>query len=150
MASFTDGEGATWQVRLTVGHLAALRADFGLDPNKMVRSDEEFAKLFDLDPEKLVGALYLICEAQIEKAGLSPAQWAGRFDAETVQAGTVAFGDAVLDFFPRRKIAQSLQKNFHKALERLDEETVRKIETAWASNGPAGNSPGSPGLTPDP
>jgi hypothetical protein len=69
MGSFTDNTGATWQVGIIVAHLAPLRTTFKLDLGKAVRSQADFAKLFDLPPEDLVGVLYIVCHDQIGKAG---------------------------------------------------------------------------------
>jgi hypothetical protein len=149
MASFTDRTGTPWDFSLTVGHLAPLKV-LGLDLGKAVRSQDAFASLFDIEPETLVDALYLLCE--VESASLAPVDFARRFDGPAIERATEALALAVIDFFPRQKIAQALRGNLQKALSRMDREVVEKIErmTSTGSNGSAGNSPEPSALTPGP
>jgi hypothetical protein len=128
MATFTDRNNKSWSLNLTVGHLAPLKETYGLDLNKAVRSQEDFASLFDLAPQDLVGILYHVCEEAIEKAGLSPEDWAHLFDGETIERATTALAEAVLSFFPRQKIAQAMTGNLRKALEKMDRQAVKQIE----------------------
>lgn len=128
MASFADRNNKSWNLSLTVGHLPVLKETYSLDLNKAVRSQEDFASLFDLAPQDLVGILYHVCEEAIEKAGLSPEDWAHLFDGETIERATEALAEAVLSFFPRQKIAQAMKGNLRKALEKMDAQAVKQIE----------------------
>jgi hypothetical protein len=151
MASFTDRTGTPWDFDLTVGHLAPLKA-LGLDLSRAIRSQDAFASLFDIEPETLVDALYLLCE--VESASLAPEDFARRFDGPAIERATEALALAVIDFFPRQKIAQALRGNLQKALGRMDREVVEKIErmteTDSGSNGSAGSSPDPSASTPAP
>jgi hypothetical protein len=151
VASFADKGGKAWQVSLTVGHLAPLKA-FHLDLGQLLRSDEAWAALFTADPQDKVSALYEVCREQIEKAGVTPEEWAYLFDGPTIERATVALAEAVIDFFPRQRIAQAMRGNLRRALERMDREIAAKIDAGQGptSNGAAGNSPASSASTPAP
>jgi hypothetical protein len=64
----------------------------------------------------------------------------------------VALAEAVIDFFPRQRIAQAMRGNLRRALERMDREVAAKIDAGQSptSNGAAGNSPASSASTPAP
>jgi hypothetical protein len=151
MPTFADKDGKAWQVSLTVGHLAPLKA-FHLDLNQLLRSDEAWASLFTADPQDKVAALYEVCREQIEKAGVTPEGWAYLFDGPTLERATVALAEAVIDFFPRQRIAQAMRGNLRRALERMDREIAARIDAGQGptSNGAAGNSPASSASTPAP
>jgi hypothetical protein len=151
VAAFTDKDGKTWQVSLTVGHLAPLKA-FHLDLGQLLRSDEAWASLFTADPQDKVAALYEVCKGQIERAGVTPEGWAYLFDGPTLERATVALAEAVIDFFPRQRIARAMRGNLSRLLERMDREVAAKIDAGSGptSNGAAGNSPASSASTPAP
>jgi hypothetical protein len=149
--TFADKNGKNWLVFLTVGHLAPLKA-FHLDLNQLLRSDEAWATLFTADPQDKVAALYEVCKEQIKKAGVTPEGWAYLFDGPTLERATVALAEAVIDFFPRQRIAQAMRGNLRRALERMDQEVAAKIDAGQnpTSNGAAGNLPASSASTPAP
>jgi hypothetical protein len=149
--TFADKNGKNWLVFLTVGHLAPLKA-FHLDLNQLLRSDEAWATLFTVDPQDKVSALYEVCKEQIEKAGITPEEWAYLFDGPTLERATVTLAEAVIDFFPRQRIAQAMRGNLRRALERMDQEIAARIDAGQGptSNGAAGSSPASSASTPAP
>jgi hypothetical protein len=93
---FTDAAGRTWNLNPTVGQLKPLRA-IGIDLPKLLQEPEAMGTVLFADPEKLVAALWLLCEAQADQAGISPEQFGGGFTAAVLeQAGRAIVLSAVL------------------------------------------------------
>ena len=138
MAAFTDPTGRAWPVNLTVGHLAPLKDLAGFDLNQATRDADSFAKLWDLSPAQLVEALYLVCAPAVERAGLTPEGWAHLFDAPTWGRAYEAFVEAVMDFFPRSKVAEARRESLKRVMEAADRKMIREVEarTTAALNGP--------------
>lgn len=128
MASFADKNGKTWPVSLTVGHIDPLKETFQFDPSRYIKTDKEFAKLYDLEPQVVVGILWIICEEAGTKDGLTPEAWAHLFDGDSLEGAVHALADAVIGFFPRKAISQAMQRNLSKMLQKMDETVCRKLD----------------------
>lgn len=153
MSKFTDANGRDWQVTLTVGLLRPLRElGFGLDELK----GTTVGGLAFAEPEKLVEVAWLLCEAQADKAGVTPEQFGAGFDGDTLDRFADAFMGAVLLFFPSlRRLGPALAAKRAVILEAVTAEAVKALPTdeairtgvasAMRSNGTAGSSPDSSG-----
>lgn len=153
MAKFRDRAGDEWGVEITIGDLDALRAA-GLDLGK-VGSDPAALDVLDT-PETVGKVLWVLCGEQAEKRGLSPEQFARRFNGPTLFAAGDAVTEAVADFSQRPAVAAAIRSKLPGAMARLDavkiaawETVLEKVGTTPSgSTGSAGNSPASPGSTP--
>lgn len=147
MAQFTDASGGEWVVRLTVGALADVREQAGVDLGQAIRSEGSLADLIFGDPAMLVRALWVLVESQAKAAGVDPVAFAHRFDGPTLERATEALLAAVADFFPRSKVGMMLRQNLTQAMSRLDDAIIQKLSST--SSGSAGTSPASSGSMPD-
>lgn len=125
--TFTDLNGDEWKLRLTVGTLADLRRDAGLDLSRALRSADALAEVLFGDPENLAKALWVLCETQARERNLSPEDFAHRFDGPTIERATEALLAAVADFFPRTRVGQELRENQKKLLEAMDKTLVNGV-----------------------
>lgn len=146
-ASFTDGDGREWKLRLTVGLVEDIQKETGVELGD--ESNADWLALLFGKRRKLVEVLWLLCEAQADKAGVTPEQFGHLFDGATLDAAGTALAAAVADFFPRSRISQALRENLQAILEAGEEKAVAEIRaTAGRSSASATTSPGSSALTP--
>lgn len=98
--SFTDAAGDRWTLRVHYGLREPLKAVAEFDFLKVFET--RFAALGDVlgNIERLVACLAETLAPQITARGLSPEQFAERFDGPTIEAAAEAFAAAVIDFFP--------------------------------------------------
>lgn len=129
MSQFTDRDGRTWSLGVTVGDLKPLR-EFGFDLNKIVGAGSGLGEILFAEPERLVGVLYHLCEKQAEKAGVTPEAFACLFDGPTIEAAGEALLEAVIDFSPRSRVARELKGRLKATLAAMDEELASRISSA--------------------
>ena len=100
MKQFKDTAGRDWLVSITVGDIKRVRAVLDINLNKAL--DNRFAILTDIlsDPCKLVDILYVLCQEQTAKAGVTDEQFGRAFSGDVLDAATTAFLEALTDFFP--------------------------------------------------
>lgn len=139
MPTFTDKAGRSWLVELTVADLPRLRA-LGFELGQILSAPERMGDLFLADPEKLVAAVWLLCEAQADTAGVTPEQFAAGFDGPGLERSVEALIGAAIDFFPRSRVATEMRGRLTTALEQADRAIIEKMR----SSAPATNSPASP------
>ena len=138
MATFKDCLGREYTVSITVGKLKPLR-EMGLEIGKIATAGESLGTLLFGDPEKLVGALYLLTDAKVDRDDFD----AG-FDGPTMESAGEAILEAVCDFYPRSAVAARMKGRVKAALLEMDTAILAKME----SSGSAGNSPASSESTP--
>ncbi len=157
MAKFTDHTGFDWHLRLTVGDVSDVKRETRVNLG-LAAKDAAWVEAVFSDPAKLVEILYVLCEPQCKAAGLSPEDFARRFDGATLEAAGQALAEAVADFFPRSAVAQALRRNLAKVMAAADakavaeiERTAEKLTSAKSTASPSPtNSPASAESTPDP
>jgi hypothetical protein len=81
---FTDSMNRVWTLNPTVGQLKPLR-ELGLDLPKLLTEPDRMSDVLLADPEKLVTWLWLLCEKQADKAGITPEQFAAGFTAPVLE-----------------------------------------------------------------
>lgn len=96
--TFVDLSGRTWMLEITAGALKRLREQVGFDLATLVK--QKLAALVDLldDPERFVGALWVLCEQQAARFGLTPEQFPEGFGGSTLEAAGNAFVEAIALF----------------------------------------------------
>jgi hypothetical protein len=135
-ATFADGLGREYALRITVADLPFLR-ELGLDLSKPTAAVGEVDRLMVEEPGKLVVVLY-----KLANPDPMPEEFAAGFDGPALWRGGCALSHAIIDFFPIPSVAAKLRT----ALERAISPTGP--ETPSTSSGTAGRSPESPDSTP--
>jgi hypothetical protein len=151
MARFKDRTGDEWEIGFDLPTIPKVRAA-GFDLNKIGRDAKELDILDD--PEKLGAVLWELCEEQAEKRGLTPEQFAKRFDGPAIWAARDAVIEAIADFSQRPTVAAAIRKRLPGALAKIEQAVIAKWEadiektTTGLSNSGVTNSPDSPESTP--
>lgn len=102
MASFTDANGTTWDVSITVQSIRRVREQFSLDLSKILGDKDAFAGLHD-DVCQLADVLFAICSEQAEAKGITIATFGAALGGDSLQAAREAFNEAALSFLPAKK-----------------------------------------------
>lgn len=136
-ATFTDGNGREWKLRLTTDQLSVLRDRFKLDVVGMTDFGQFIGLLFD-DPERFVSVVHLLARPP---ADMTAEDFASGFDGPTLEAAGVALLEAFANFSPRSRIAQWRTTKIRELMTAFDEQLIRSAE----SSGGVTNSPGSSG-----
>lgn len=149
MAQFTDAEGRTWKVRITLGDLRPLKA-VGLDVAAIAKDP---AGLQDVvaDVERYGQVLWTLCEREAAARSIAPEQFAAGFDGPTLFAAAGAIEEALMDFSQPPTVAKTFAEHRAGAAEKVARAAAKKLErilTGWSDSD--GSSPGSPDSTPSP
>lgn len=150
MAAFTDYTGAEWKLRLTYTSADQVKRETGVNLT-VTAKDSNWSEVIFGDPGRLVGVLWVLCEAQAKERGLTPEQFGERFDGPTLEAAGDALCEGIADFFPRSRIAKALRANLTKVVTAAEDRAIAKLEHEVAKlmdSSSAANSPESSGAAP--
>lgn len=176
MRTFTDNAGRTWTVAIHVAAVKRVRAILEIDLYGLV--NEGFERLAELchDPVTLVDLLYVLCQDEAEKRGVSDEDFGRAMAGDSIERATMAFIEALTDFFPNPRVRAGLKRvmatagqtrdhlieNWSQQIDQFDPkaeaakiiakaeaEAKAKVEATNLS-GSSGGSPASSGSTPDP
>ena len=119
MASFRDGNGKTWDVRVDVAAVKRV-LDLAHVDLRVIESGKTLAELA-LDPIKLVDTLYAVVKPQIDAAGLTDEQFAALFAGDVLEQAATALIDGILDFFPasQRRALEKLRTAIERGTEKV-------------------------------
>lgn len=127
MASFKDRNDREWRLELDVPMVVALRTRVGFELGKAAVS-ERFGEILFGDPETLVRVLWVICEQQAEKAGVTPEQFGGGFNGQAVSDAVDALIGAITDFTHRPAVAAAIKAKLPTTLAGMEARMIRAIE----------------------
>lgn len=96
---FKDSTGREWSVNVVVDTIEKVR-EIGVDLGDVTA---QAMKRLAIDDVLLVRSLWLICEAQADKAGVTPQQFGESLFGDALDDAYEALRGALDDFFPRRK-----------------------------------------------
>ena len=143
MAQFEDRLGRKWQIEINVATVKRVAKRIDVNIANLVQDDMK--PLADLmsDIVRMVDVIYVLCEPQCEREGISEEQFASGIAGETIQRAIDTFMEELADFFPNRQ-GQLLRKMTtqgerlslamtEKALEKIDEVTESTL-TNFASS----------------
>lgn len=138
--SFTDSAGQDWQLRFTLRALESVRKEFGVDFSPS--ADGQAFLVLSRDPLKLGAVLWTLCESQADNLGVSPEQFAERFDGPTLDAAYDALVAASIELAPRGmrphlkasidRALSAQQLAMREAVERFDVEAFAERSAAQA------------------
>ena len=154
MKTFTDNADRTWTVSINVNTIKRVRDVLGIDLLSIAGGGEENGKdpplLYRLsdDPVLLVNVLYVVCEPQCTKLGVSDEDFGASLGGDSIETAVNALLDGLIDFFPsgrRRLLAtalaktRELQETTHRLgqarLEELAPQLQRQIEETFKAAG---------------
>jgi hypothetical protein len=141
-AVFKDFIAQEWMLRLTVGDVADVARETGVNL-ALAGKDADWVELLFGQPERLVSVLWCLCETQAKGLGLSPEDFARRFDGATLEAAGNALAEAISGFFPRSRIATAIREGLPKVMAAADLKAVREIDRIIADLSMDSNSPTS-------
>lgn len=131
---FTDRRGRAWSVDVDIVSVRAIRQQLGVDLTDLLNGRADALQQLVDDPEKMVDALYLICQEQCELQGVTPEQFGRALAGETIDAAVDAFMVGLAYFFRKgqrevvlamiQKIRQTQDRLTAKALEALESDRV--------------------------
>lgn len=144
MAKFSAG-GIDWTVQLTVGMLTRIKRDIGLDLANAAVDAEQFVTVISTHPEKLVEALWIVCEKQAGTARKTPEQFGELFDGDALDQAVKALLEGSIDFFPKARGRDAIRKGMPRTWAKIETEVNAKLEKELDSmhSNTAGSSPES-------
>ena len=160
MSQFTDTQGRTWTLAITVADAKRLRAQ-GLDLIDAL--DDALERLIG-DPMLLADTLWSLCRTQAHDRDIDEEAFGSALGGDSIDQATTALLEAIAGFFPshRRaamrhaltKLERYQQIASEETIARLDdpaeEERIRTMIRNAMAGEPSMNSPGSPASTPAP
>lgn len=96
---FKNANGVQWTVKVTVDVIEHVR-EIGVDLGDITAAT---MKRLAMDDVLLVRTMWLVCEPQAEKAGVTPAQFGEAMVGDTLDDAYEALRGSLEDFFPSRK-----------------------------------------------
>lgn len=146
MARFKDRTGFEWDIVLTVGSVADVKRETGINL-ALASKDVAWVQAIYSDPEKFGQVLWTLLAP--DAGATTPEEFARRFDGATLNRAGNALGEAVADFFPRSRVAKALRENLARLMDEADEKVVKGLESVKLTDSPSPtNSPGSAGSIP--
>ncbi|MDD4818281.1 MAG: hypothetical protein PHI85_09960 [Victivallaceae bacterium] len=166
MRSFTDNNGRTWILHVTVGAIKRVRALCGVDLAGIItvtdggKPQMELLERLASDPVLLVDVLYAVCREEADAKNISDEEFGRGMAGDAIEFATSALLDEIIDFFPeaKRRVFQKIlsasrrfQEKSKEALTALlnDPALDGKIDQALeALANSSANLPESPASTP--
>ena len=130
---FEDVKGETWDLKLTVGRINAVRSETSVNLWK-ADTGEPLQKMSD-DAEVLVNVISVILSTQINTRALSAEEFAERLGGDTLEAATDALWQAILLMFPKKRAAlEALYQKAGQIQEKEVELVVERINSPAMDN----------------
>jgi hypothetical protein len=96
MTTFLDSEGREWRLALTIGLCRKIRDEVGVDIGNL-KDGQAFLQMA-ADPYRFAETLWMLCEVQAEKTGVSPEQFAEGLTGDALDGALVALLEAAANF----------------------------------------------------
>ena len=137
--TFTDNTGREWAVNLTVGVVARIKTQTGIDLSEAVQDGEAFVNLFLADPMKRGRLLYIAAGA--EAAGVSEDDFYNAIGRRELSEGCEAVVMSMADLHSNGKLSAAIKRHMKAMLARMDEVMV----AAWKEFDPSKPAPAKAG-----
>jgi len=131
MQTFTDNQGKSWSIEITVATVKELKRDLEVDLMTIAEQGDDLLGKLASDPVLLVDALWVVCRDQAEADGIGDEAFAGRLGGDSLDEAIMALMEAIADFFPKAR-RQMLRKMLAKAREaesRLLDQINQKLDS---------------------
>jgi hypothetical protein len=100
--SFKDTEGREWLLRIEVNAIRRVRTVHGIDLNQLLGDQSVMQRLYG-DVCLLVDVIHELCRSQCEARNVSPEQFGEGLAGDALEAATIAFGEALIEYLPPAK-----------------------------------------------
>lgn len=122
---FEDREGRTWSLRITVKDARRVQDETGIN----VLTMDGLQRVVD-NPLELYEVLWVLCEDQADRAGVSPEEFGEAIDGEALSGATDALVEALENFIPpqKRRMMRALRGRAQEIDAEQTEEMVEAIE----------------------
>jgi hypothetical protein len=137
MHAFRDAEGREWSVSVNVLTVKKLRV-IGCD---IMAEDGGGINVLASDPVALVESLWMICQEQAMKRGVTESMFFESLGGDALEQATEAMIGAIVDFFPSAR-KRLLQKAMDKSrvlkaeMIRRAEEKIDMMDCEYVTNSP--------------
>ncbi len=146
MKSFIDLENRTWKFSINMGMVKIIKSRLGIDI--LYVGGDEKKSIFEIisDPVNFIDILFLLCEEQAEKLGVSDLDFAKAIDGTIYEDASFKFQEELVDFFPERqkkllaKLLEQMKKVKQATMTEIEakmDEQILKIETSLKEITPA-------------
>lgn len=159
MRAFTDREGRQWPVSINVTAIKRCRALVDVDIHALLNDGFQGLAALLADPCKLVDVIFVLCQGEAEKRGVTDEDFGAALAGDALMAATDAFLAELADFFPDPRERAGIRKVIEKGrrmTERILEAREARIDSldvdaeARRLIGSSGSSPAPSDSTPDP
>ena len=101
MKTFNDNTGNTWSIPINVGTIKRVRSL--LDVNLLDAVEGKLLEQLIHDPILLCDIIYVVCEPDATKRGVSDDEFGHAMAGDAIDAATTALLEELVDFFPNGK-----------------------------------------------
>lgn len=137
MSTFKDEKDRVWKMpRLTNGIVLDIADDTGIHLANLAKDTVKFIELV-FQPFEIGAVLYSLLKEQIKTQGIDEREFLRGLSGESLESAGEALMNAVIDFFPRSKVAQQMKASLRAGMVKLDEGIVEKLKNL------SGDLPGS-------
>ncbi|GIW56329.1 MAG: hypothetical protein KatS3mg082_2733 [Nitrospiraceae bacterium] len=130
MHQFTDAKGNTWHLTIDVATIKRVRSALGLYlPSLADNGGEPLRDLLN-DYPRFIDVLFVLCQEQVEKKLPGPdadLEFGRCFWGDALEDAANSFVAALLDFFPDRKVRETLKKVVNKS-KQLSAKLLEQVE----------------------
>lgn len=125
MSSFKDTTGRQWLVDITINEVRRVKSLAKLDLLDLEngRSLQALAN----DPVLLVDVLYILCQDQAQREGLTDEQFGRIFRGDVIESATEALFEALVNFFPPQR--QTLLRKVMEMAKAMGQKERQMVET---------------------
>lgn len=135
MSSFNDRHGRQWILEFTLGSLARVKTETGVDLLTFHQPDSPALRAMATDPWKLLEVLVSLLRPQLEQKGVSEEAFGDSLLEEHVQAAVEALLTGMVDYYPpaKRTALKTLVDRVLGAVRNVSERANRELTTVMAT-----------------
>lgn len=127
MRQFTDTEGRSWSISLTIDAAKRVRGLLGVNLLELEGGDPPLLTRLGTDIILLCDVIYCIVKPQADAAGITDEQFGQALGGDAIQQAQGAFYDELIDFF--RNLGRNDLAKAVTAQRRMIEVAVKTVET---------------------
>lgn len=109
MHTFRDSAGRTWTVAINVATVKRVRARAGVDLYALAGKPDALGEFLS-DPVAICDTLYVLCQDEAERAGVTDEAFGQALYGDAIHAATEALLEDLCDFFPNPAQRGTLRK----------------------------------------
>jgi hypothetical protein len=127
MRSFRDNLGREWIIEIHVTAVKRVRAHLSLDLYSLLDDRLEALGALLADPVRFVDVLYVLCMDEAKELEVTDEDFGQGLGGDSLAAAQAAFLGEFADFFPDRKIRETIKRIFQAAKE-VQEDLAARLE----------------------